>query len=54
MLHRINSQLLSSAAHQFLLRVTEHWHRLPSKVGWAVSILGAVQKLSGHVPEQPA
>jgi len=34
------------------VRVTEHWHRLPSEV--VVSILGDSQKPSGHVPGQPA
>lgn len=29
--------------------VTEHWHRLPRS---GVSILGDIQKLPGHGPEQ--
>jgi len=36
----------------FTVRVTEHWHRLPT--GCGVFILGRTLKLSGHGPEQLA
>lgn len=37
----------------FNVLVTEHWHRLTER-GCGVSLIGSVQKLSGHGPGQVA
>ncbi|KAK4820469.1 hypothetical protein QYF61_027930 [Mycteria americana] len=43
---------LNIGKHFATVRATERWHRLPREV--VVSILGGIQKPSGHGPGQPA
>jgi len=38
--------------HFFTVRVTKNWHTLPGEV--VASVLGGIQKLSGHDPGQLA
>lgn len=46
--------LLSTRKSCFTVRVTKHWHRLPRETDCGVSILGKIEKLSGHSIGQPA